>query len=313
MSVDAAPEKHKLQELRCQSCGSTLLAHADLLATICPYCASPSVLQRPPAPNRPIPTFTIGFALDQQQAVKLVKRWIGSSHWFARSDFKRAAPDLTRGVYLPAYLYSALAESTYSASIGENYTETETYRTTDSNGKRVTRTRTVTKTEWRPLNGNHACYVLDVIVTASQGVSNAALEAIEPFDLRGLRRYSAQLVSGWLAEEPSRDQSTCFDLAHSETKAKVGKRLKGFMPGDSHRNLQFHTELARETIDLALLPVWCFAVRYDETLPPVQILVNGQTGRVGGQVPVSKLKVSIVVVAVIGLLIGIVILLAAQS
>ena len=67
------------------------------------------------------------------------------------------------------------------------------------------------------------------------------------------------------------------------------------MPGDSHRDLQFETQLSREVIDLVLLPVWSFAVRYAEDRPPVQILVNGQTGRVGGKVPISAIKVTIAV------------------
>ena len=49
-----------------------------------------------------------------------------------------------QGIYVPAYLYSAVARSAYTAQIGEDYTETETY--TDSDGK--TQTRTVTRTDW---------------------------------------------------------------------------------------------------------------------------------------------------------------------
>ncbi|SMP38244.1 hypothetical protein SAMN06265222_10198 [Neorhodopirellula lusitana] len=308
----AAPTTTELREIKCQSCGSTLVAQRSMLATICPYCASPSVIQRPPSQDRPTPEFTIGFEIDHTKATHLVKQWIGDAHFFTRSDFKRSAPDLIHGVYLPAYLYGAVADSSYSASIGENYTETETYTTTDANGKTVTRTRTVTKTEWRKLHGQHSCYVVDVVVTASKGVTNEALEAIEPFDLRALRRFTPALVSGWLAEEPSRGQNECFQMAHNETVAKVGNQLKQFMPGDSYTNLQFQSQLSREVIDLVLFPIWSFAVRYAEDKPPVQILVNGQTGRVGGQVPTSAWKVTFAVLTVL-LLIGFIIVLFASQ
>jgi hypothetical protein len=215
----------------------------------------------------------------------------------ARSDFKRAAPELIKGIYLPAYLYGAVADSEYSVSIGENYTEVETYTTTDANGRTVTHTRTVTKTEWRPLAGHHCCYVVDVIVTASRGVSNAALEAIEPFDLRELRRFNPSLITGWLAELPSLSQDECFQMARGETIGKVGVILKSFMPGDSHQNLHYDTQLSHEVIELALFPVWSFAVRYDSSKAPIQILVNGQNGRVTGSVPISTTKVSLIVAA----------------
>jgi len=279
-----------------------------MLTAICPYCASSSIIQRPPSEDLPRPAFAIGFVIDHQRATELVQQWLRRSHLFARSDFKRAAPELTRGVYLPAYLYGAVADSQYSASIGENYTEVETYTTRDSNGRTVTRTRTVTKTEWRPLHGHHSCYVVDVVVTASRGVSNQSLEAIEPFDLRTLRRFTPELITGWLAEEPSLSQDDCLRLAHAETLGKVGAMLNSFMPGDSHQNLQFDTKLSREVIDLVLFPIWSFAVRYDASKAPIQILVNGQTGRVGGTVPVSVTKVSFAVVGVI-LLIALVVIL----
>jgi predicted RNA-binding Zn-ribbon protein involved in translation (DUF1610 family) len=300
-------------EINCQSCGSTLLLDQHQVATVCPYCASPSVIQRPPSKDLPKPTFTVGFTVDQKRAGELVRNWISGAHLFARSDFKKAAPKLTRGVYLPAYLYSAVADTSYSADIGENYTETETYVTTDSKGKTVTRTRTVVKTEWRRLAGRHSSYVLDVVVTASKGVSNQALEAIEPFDMRALRRFTPSMVAGWIAEEPSRSQEQCFQLAHDETMGKVGQMLKFFMPGDSQRNLQFRTDLSREVIDLVLFPIWSFAVRYDESKPPIQILVNGQTGRVGGQVPISGIKVTVAVLIAAALLLGIFLLFAAAG
>jgi DNA-directed RNA polymerase subunit RPC12/RpoP len=282
-------------EISCQACGSTLLLDSHLRTTVCPYCASPSVIERPPSPNRPAPSFVVGFVVDHDRAAAAVRDWISSASIFARSDFKQAAPEVTRGVYLPAYLYGAVANSSYSARIGEDYTETETYTTTDSKGNTVTRTRTVTKTEYRSLNGEHSTYIVDVVVTASAGVTNDALEAVEPFDLRALRRYEPSFISGWLAEDPSRSKDDCFQLSHDESVAKVEQLLHEFMPGDSHTSLQFQTNLSNEVIDLVLLPVWSFAVRYAEDRPPVQILVNGQTGRVGGKVPISTIKVTIAV------------------
>ncbi|MBB3207463.1 putative RNA-binding Zn-ribbon protein involved in translation (DUF1610 family) [Rhodopirellula rubra] len=300
-------------EIACQSCGAVLTVDASVRSTTCPYCASPSIIRRPPTPNRPSPTFLVGFVVNHEQATQAVRNWMSKSHAFARSDFKAAVPELTHGIYLPAYLYGAVARANYSASIGENYTETETYTTTDSQGKSVRRTRTVTKTEWRPLSGQFQCYVVDVIVTASGGVSNQALEAIEPFDLRSLRAYSDSFVAGWLAEEPTRSQAECFRFAHDETIAMVERRLKSFMPGDSHRGLQFHANLDNEVIDLVLLPVWSYAVRYAEDQPPVQILVNGQTGRVGGKVPVSTTKIVFAVLSVLALVLIVAILLSVAS
>jgi len=260
------------------------------------------VIERPAAPDRPAPAFVVGFVLDQKKATTAVRRWIARRGPFARSGFKQATVEKVRGVYLPAYLYNAVARSAYAAEIGENYTVTETYTTTDANGKTVTRTRTRTKTEYRHLSGHHACYMLDVLVTASGGVKNQELEHIEPFDLRTLRRYDPALLSGWMAEEPSLSQAECLEYAHDESMALIGRQLSRFMPGDSHRNLRYQTSLSDQLVDLVLLPIWVFAARYAKDRPPVRILVNGQTGEAFGEVPLSWIKITLTCVAGLGLL-----------
>ncbi len=260
------------------------------------------MIERPSAPDRPQPSFVVGFVLDQARATATVRRWIARRGPFVRSGFKRATVEKVRGVYLPAYLYNAVARSSYSAEIGENYTVTETYTTTDANGKTVTRTRTRTETEYRHLDGQHASYLLDVVVTASSGVKNDELERVEPFDLRTLRRYAPALISGWMTEEPSLSQAECLQYAHDESMALIGRELSDFMPGDSHRHLRYQTQLSDQIADLLLLPIWVFAARYDRERPPVRILVNGQTGKTWGEVPLSWIKIALASVVGLGLL-----------
>ncbi|HSP80937.1 MAG TPA: hypothetical protein VLQ93_20595, partial [Myxococcaceae bacterium] len=270
-------------DLRCQSCGAELVVAPELRTTVCPYCAAPSVVERAPSRDRPPPTFALGFALTREAAGERVRHWLRSRNPWRHSGLARALLQEVRGVYAPAWLYSARAASRYSASIGENYTETETYTTTE-NGKAVTKTRTVVRTEWRSLRGEHEEYVPDVLVTASRGLSNVELERVEPFDLRVLARYTPALVAGWVAEEPSLTREECLELARKEALERVGRRLGGFMPGDSHRELRHETRLEEESLELCLVPVWVLAVRYAPEKPPLRVLVNGQSGEVYGRV-----------------------------
>jgi len=257
-----------------------------------------SVVERPPTPDRPEPAFALGFVIQQADAAERVKRWIKSSGLFVRSDFKKqASVERTRGVYLPAYLYGAEARTDYSAQIGENYTVTKTYSTTDSQGRSVTRTRTRTETEWRQLAGRHATYVSDRVVTASRGIPNHELEAIEPFDMRALHRFSPKIISGWAAEEPTLRVHECTELARAETLAEIGRQLERFMPGDSYRNLSYRSWMQQEHLALTLMPVWVLPVRYAADKPVVRLLVNGQTGRIYGEAPRSWVKITLLVLA----------------
>jgi hypothetical protein len=279
-------------EISCESCGAKIVVEPVDRTTRCAYCDSPQVVDRPATEDRPDPVFAVGFVIGKSDATARLRRWLHGKRW-APAALRQAAAERVRGVYLPAYLYSATAESGYTAVIGEDYHETQIRR------KKVHRVR---KTEFRELEGVHACYLSDVLVTASGGIPNTELERVEPFDLRALRRYTPAIVAGWPSEEPSLSRDECLELARHEARTAAGHLLQRFMPGDSHRDLRHHTELRDESIDLTLVPIWVFALRYRDDRPPVRLLVNGQTGEVAGATPVSWSKIAAVAATVLGVL-----------
>lgn len=287
------------RDLQCEGCGAALRIAARERTTRCPYCTAPAVVERPVTQARVEPTFVVGFVVTEPAAREQAKRWI-SSTWFTPTAFREADLSDVKGIYVPAYLYSAEAHASYSASIGEHYTVTETY--TDSKGK--TRTRTKTKTEWRSLSGEWSAYVDDLVVTASQGLPNHELEGVEPFDLRALRRYTPKVLSGWIAEEPSLSLEHCQKLARREALNDIERRLHAHMPGNKHRDLQHQAELRHEDLELVLLPVWVLAVRYDPEQEAVRMVVNGQTGQLYGRPPRSMAKILATVIGVIALVVG---------
>jgi len=301
MNVAAAPE---LELFDCNSCGAELTVAEHIRAVVCPYCASPSVVTRPARPDRPAPNFTVPFVVEEAAARAAVQKFL-KAKIYAPNSITKASLDNVRGVYLPTYIYSAIAASDYQADIGEYYTVVETYTTTDSNGKTVTKVRTKTETEWRSLSGSHEMYIKDIVVTASKGLPNRELEAVEPFDLRVLRRFAPALIAGWTAEEASIAIGECRQQAQAESQAHISSSLEAFMPGDIHQRVQFTTSLSRESISLALLPVWIFAVRHHPKKPPVRITVNGQTAKAGGDVPVSVWKILATIFVIILLVIGV--------
>jgi len=295
----------------CQQCGAALHVTGQR-TTSCPYCASPSVIERPAAPDRPDPVFVITFAAGDELPRRALADWVKRQSIFADSALRRAKLEDLTAVYVPGYLYSAVARSRYQCEIGENYTEIETYTTTDAQGNTTTHTRTVTRTEWRTLYGEHVGYVTDVVVTASAGLPNDELEAVEPFDLRLLRRYHPALISGWTTEEPSHGRDQCRQLAHGEASAKVGAAIASMMPGDSHRGLTDQSSVEWETLDPVLVPVWVLAVRYHAERPPLRLVVNGQTGRAHGKAPLSWWKITLAVLIGLAVLAGIIYLFARQ-
>jgi DNA-directed RNA polymerase subunit RPC12/RpoP len=296
----------------CNQCGASLAFEGVRTAT-CPYCASPNFVERPPSAGQPDPTFCLPFIGDAKWARARFERWLGSRTMFADSALKRATVEDMRGVYLPAYLYSAVARTDYTAQIGEHYTETETYTTTDSQGNTKTETRTVTRTEYRSLSGKHIGYVTDVIVSASAGLPNNELQRVEPFDLKQLRRFSQEFVSGWIHEEFSRTPEDCKAMSRSEAVDEVGARLRKFMPGDSYSDLAWRTAVEWEALDPMLVPVWVFAVRYRPEKPVLRVVINGQTGQIGGKVPLAWWKIALAITLAVVAIVAIIIIMQGQG
>ncbi|HET9987350.1 MAG TPA: hypothetical protein VFQ65_02500 [Kofleriaceae bacterium] len=291
----------------CGQCGASL-AFDGVRTQRCPYCDSPNFVERPATSGLPDPNFVVTFVGDAAVARRSLDRWLGSRTMFAESSLRSAKVEDLRGVYVPAYLYSAVARTEYTAQIGENYQETETYTTTDAQGHSTTATRTVTRTEYRALAGEHVGYVSDVIVTASRGLGNAELQRVEPFDLKQMRRFTPALVSGWITEEFSRADDECMKLSRGEAVDQVGARLGRFMPGDSYSDLTYKTRVSWESLDPILVPVWVFAVRYRDDKDPLRVLINGQTGEIAGKVPLSPWKIAFAILAGLALIAGAVLL-----
>lgn len=306
-------ETLKQKHFKCSSCGSEISADLDQRSYVCPFCDSTYVVEfSPDYSGRQRPEFVIGFTLTPQDALDKFKAWIKQNNWFRPGDLGTAAiADKLKGVYLPFWSFSMLAESQWHAEIGEHWYRTETYTTTDSNGKRVTRTRQVQETEWWPLQGRHHQYHSGYLISGSKRISQVEADSIKPFQLPALKRYEAFYLAGWLAEEYSVERDEALEVCRQEFLRREQQMVAAFLPGDTYRQLSTQTEFSQMQSDLCLLPVYLTTYNYQGQL--FRFMVNGQTGRVAGQKPISTTRIGIAIgagVAAVGFLILIVWLLS---
>jgi len=300
---DALPQKH----LRCETCGAEVNVDASQRSYTCAFCDSTYVVEfAPETTGRQSPEFVIGFSVTPQQAQDKFAHWLRSNRWFRPGDLNQARiVERLRGVYLPFWSFSMLAQSGWSALIGEYWYRTETYTTTE-NGKTVTKTRQVRETEWWPLDGRHHRYYSGFLVSGSRGLPQEMAERIKPFRLAALKRYAPYFLAGWLSEEYSLQRETALELCQQEFGRREQQNVAAFLPGDDHRGLTVDTRFEHVNSDLILLPVYLLSYRYQDKV--YRFLVNGQTGRTAGDKPLSKARigaaigVALLVIAIIVLL-----------
>lgn len=281
---------------RCENCSSEVATDPDQRSYVCPFCDSTYVAEfSPEQAERQRPEFVIGFGVTPEQAQEKFRQWIRSNNWFRPGDLKAAqVAEKLKGVYLPFWAFSMLAESSWNATIGEYWYRTETYTTTDSKGKTVTRTRRVRETEWWPLSGRHHRYYNGYLVSGSRGLSQQDADRIKPFQLPAMKRYEPYFLAGWLCEEYSVERDEALEVCREEFRGREQRNVAAFLPGDTQRGLRVDTRFSNVNSDLCLLPIYLLSYKYKDKL--FRFLVNGQTGKVAGDKPLSWIRVTMAVV-----------------
>lgn len=272
---------------RCGNCGCEMSADLQQRSYLCPFCDSTYVAEFSPSQtDRQRPEFVIGFAVTPDQARDKFLQWIRENSWFRPGDLRTAQiVDKQKGIYLPFWSFSMLAESHWQATIGEYWYRTETYTERDSKGNLVTKTRQVQETEWWPLRGRHHRYHGGYLVSGSRGLQQAEAERLLPFQLPALKRYQPDYLAGWLCEEYSVARDEALAQCQQEFSRREQAHVAAFLPGNTHRGLQVQTQFSRVNSDLCLLPIYLLTYRYKERT--FRFLVNGQTGKVAGEKPLA--------------------------
>src|SRR5207244_2751128 len=141
----------------------------NVTSGICPFCGTSLVFEGKSS-HLIRPEGLLPFKTTQKQAFESFRHWIDSL-WFAPSDLKQyaRAEGKLAGMYIPCWTYDSNTTSSYTGARGKNYTETETYTTTE-NGQEVTRTREVQNTDWTDVRGAVSNRFNDVVVVASKSL-----------------------------------------------------------------------------------------------------------------------------------------------
>jgi predicted RNA-binding Zn-ribbon protein involved in translation (DUF1610 family) len=295
----------QLKSIKCQSCGAVLNVEPNITSTKCTFCGSNQVLEQQVDPTLYQPESLVPFAVEDARAQNLFRDWLGRG-LFTPNDLKReGGGQKLRGVYLPFWTFDAHAESDWRAESGDYYYETE-WVTVVRDGKTVREQQQVQKIRWYWTNGHHAGDYDDVLIYATRSIPTNILQKVYPYDTKQLVPYQPQYLSGWSAESYQVPLAEAWPLGRDIIYQHERSACDSEVPGDTHRNLNVSTQLSALTFKHVLLPVWVASYRYHAKT--FRFMINGQTGRVDGEKPISWIKVTIAAVIVL-LIIGLAIFL----
>ena len=291
----------EVRSTSCPSCGAVVEFSGASHATLCPFCATPVVVDTGTY-RRLKPQALVPFAMTEDQARDALSKWLGSL-WFAPGgllEYTRKGRSMA-GIYVPFWSFDADTASRYTGQRGEHYYETRTVSVV-VNGKRENREERVQKTRWYPASGRVARFFDDMLVMASKSLPARLGNDLTPWDLARLEPYSPDYLAGFQAE----GYTILLPDGHAEARSRmegiIGQDVRRDIGGDEQRVSSVDTEWQDETFKHILLPVWTAAYKYSGR--SFQFLVNGQTGEVQGERPYSWWKIGFTVLLVAGLVLG---------
>ena len=284
-------------EIRCDSCGGTVVFIGTPTSQDCAYCASP--IQREnvhDAVDRVPVDGVLPFQVEKRQANGNLKAWVASL-WFAPNEFRRrGVKGEFSGVYLPFWTFDALTFNRYEGRRGDDYT----VEVGDGDDK-----RTVTRTDWTYVSGKFQRFFDDCIICASGGLPRQILEALEPWPMDQLVPFNQPMLAGLLARTYDVELSPGFELAKKQMEAAIRQETNSRIGGDHQRIDKLHTRFDAITYKHLLLPVWLLAYKYREKT--YQVAINACTGEVQGERPWSWVKITFAVLGGLAVVLGLVI------
>jgi hypothetical protein len=139
-----------------------------------------------------------------------------------------------------------------------------------------------------------------VLVPASKGVHPNLLEKLQPFPTTtDLLPYDPGYLSGWVVEQYQIDLINAAQDSRGRMDGQLRDQCTAQIPGDTSRNLKISPDYSAQTFKHVLLPVWLLTYTYGTK--NYQVAVNGATGKITGEYPLSWVKITIAIV--IGLII----------
>lgn len=268
-------EEDDMQAYSCPSCGAELICDKTTAATSCPYCGNPTVVPGQFSGSLK-PDYIIPFKLSKEEAIqKLKEHYKGKI--FLPKDFKEKNHiEEIRGIYVPFWMFDGKAEgdALYAA------TRSHSYRSGDYE---------ITETEHYDVYRAGVVNFEKVPVDASSKMPDDHMDSIEPFDYEGLKEFSTAYLPGFLADKFDVSVEESVDRADARCEGTLSSALRSTVKNYDTCTLKSNTiNLQRGKVHYAMLPVWMLNTKWKGR--DFLFAMNGQTGKMVGDFPVSKGK-----------------------
>ncbi len=309
-------EADAMKAFTCSSCGAEIVSDGNTMATECCYCGNPTML-----PSRfdgmLKPDYIIPFKKTKEDAVAALKEFYKGKALLPDAFTANNRVEDIQGMYVPFWLFSSMV----NASQNFNGTTQDVITTEDE---------IITTTHFYRCERQGKMEFDRIPVDGSEKMDDEFMESIEPFDYSEMVPFTTAYLTGFLADKYDVDADAAVGRADKriETSANTclaktvtGYNVTGLGLGEKFdeeeamleyakthnmmwedvydkvqsgeldlKNQTLPSNIIKENseVQYAMVPVWILTTRYQDK--PYTFMMNGQTGKVVGSLPIDEGK-----------------------
>lgn len=273
-----------MREFECPSCGAHVVADESTAADFCCYCHNPVVLvgrlSGQMRPHRIIP-----FKYDKAEAEKRFLKFAKKKRFVPNAFFSQAQVERIQGIYYPFWVTDA---------------DTDSVMEGQATRLRVWRAGNVEYTETSKFRvhrrGN--IHFEDITTSAFSEADKRMLEGILPYPSEALQEFSMPYLSGYLAKKRDVERAELTEEVRRRMKDYAAQLLKGTVQGyNTVSDTETQVQIKQSHWEYSLMPIWILTYR-DRQDRTYTYAMNGYTGKVYGELPISYPKLGLLLGAI---------------
>ncbi|MDF2596393.1 MAG: hypothetical protein K0R69_2734 [Clostridia bacterium] len=275
LQAEDAEFENKARVYSCNSCGAEIVTDETTAATFCYYCHNPAILPGQLA-GAYRPAKVIPFKFERQAATELFIKWCKKKPLLSK-DFTGASQlELLSGIYIPFWLFDCDIKGGIRA-------DGRTVRTWTSGEHRYTETK-----HYDVFRAGKASFG-GIPADGSKKADDHLMQTLEPYDYSQLQDFSMSYLSGYLAEKYDMDDQDVYGRIETRVQEYSQRLLQNTITGYSSVSVRdCNIDIYESKATYVLLPTWMFTYNYKGKV--YMFAMNGQTGKIAGNLPISKLR-----------------------
>ena len=278
--------------IKCKSCGSTIELKNNEISINCPYCDSQNIVLQDEIKGL-YPDNIVLFKFGKEVASQKFKEQVKKKFMAPRAFKKQIPENSIDGFYFPSFGFDADSHSSYKGRLYEHYTTTV-------NGKTTTHTR------YFSIKGEVDCAHRDVVVESSSRLTQYELKNMLPYDFKLKSDFKPEYLFGYKVEQYNERFSVSATKGKELCDEQIRTKILSKYRYDGVDYLNVDSTYKNKKFAYYMLPVYTFSFMFKNK--NYTAFMNGQTGKLGSGLPISKLKVALGIIGFILLIIMIVLL-----